>query len=222
VIPILWQDDTCVVVDKPPGMLVHRSRQSSDRHVVLQAVRDQIGAHVYPVHRLDRPASGVLLFALDSGHARIYHEAMQAPGAIKQYVVLVRGETEAAFVSERELTSERGVKQAARSEFERIATFAGLTLLRVRIRTGRYHQIRRHLAHLAHHVVGDTMHGKGRINQTLRERYGLTRLCLHAELLECAHATGGVLSARAPLAPDLATFLRRLPGCPDALVDSLL
>ena len=221
-IPILHQDAKCVVVDKPPGLLVHRSSQSRDRQFALQIVRDQIGAHLYPVHRIDRPASGVLMFALDRESARSFHDAMRAADATKEYIVLVRGETEQAFVSERELTSERGVKQAARSEVDRLATFAGLSLLRVRIRTGRYHQIRRHLAHLAHHIIGDTMHGKGRINNTLRERYGLPRLCLHAARLECAHPAGGRLHVRAPLAPDMAAFLRRLPGCADSLVDALV
>ncbi len=89
-------------------------------------------------------------------------------------------------------------------------------------RTGRYHQIRRHLAHLAHHVIGDTMHGKGRINNTLRERYGLPRLCLHAARLECAHPSAGRLEVRAPLAPDLVAFFCRLPGCSDSLLAGLV
>ena len=220
-IPVLHRDDACIVVDKPPGILVHRTHLSGDKRVVLQTLRDQIGAHVYPVHRLDRPASGVLLFALEPEHARALQGALVAEDANKQYLVLARGETPDSFESERELTSPRGVKQPASSEFERIASFAGFSLLRARIRTGRFHQIRRHLAHLRHHVVGDTKHGKGRINRALREEYGLPRLCLHAERLECAHPGGGRLAVRAPLAPDLAAFFRALPDCPAALVDEL-
>jgi tRNA pseudouridine65 synthase len=212
-IPVLHRDDDCVVVDKPPGILVHRSRESTDRVFVLQLVRAIVGEHVYPVHRLDRPASGVLLFALRRESARRLQEAMRAEDATKEYVVLVRGETQKSFCSDRPLTSRRGVPQPARTDFERIAAFDGCSLLRVRLRTGRFHQIRRHLAHLAHHVVGDTMHGKGRINRPLREQYGLPRLFLHAARLECAHPGGGRLAVRAPLAPDLRAFLERLPAC---------
>jgi len=208
-IPILHRDECCVVVDKPPGMLVHRSRESTDRRFVLQTLRNQIGARVNPVHRLDRPASGVLLFATDSESTRLFHEALARPDAVKRYVVLVRGETEESFVSDRELTSDSGKKQAARTEFERVATLDGFTLLRARLRTGRRHQIRRHLNHLAHQVVGDTAHGKGRINAWLREDFGLTRLFLHAERLECDHPNGERLCVSCPLAPDLARFLEQ-------------
>ena len=209
VVPILHRDAACVVVDKPPGMLVHRSRKSADRRFVLQTLRDQIGARINPVHRLDRPASGVLLFATNGEYARFFQQAMGAPDAVKQYLVLVRGETAASFSSDRELTSDSGKKQAACTEFERVLECDGFTLLRARLRTGRRHQIRRHLSHLAHQVVGDTEHGKGRINAWLREEFGLTRLFLHAERLECAHPAGGRLRVLSPLAPDLLEFLQR-------------
>jgi len=208
-IPILHQDATCVVVDKPAGLLVHRSRESTDRTFLLQTVRDQVGARLNPVHRLDRPASGVILLATNGEYARFFQEAMARPDAVKQYLVLVRGETPASFASDRELTSDSGRKQTALTEFERVSVHDGFTLLRARLRTGRRHQIRRHLSHLAHQVVGDTAHGKGRINAWLREEFGLSRLFLHAERLECAHPDGGRLRVECPLAPDLAAFFER-------------
>jgi len=118
--------------------------------------------------------------------------------------VLVRGETARSFTSDRELTSDKGVKQSARTEFERIGTRRGFTLLKARPRTGRRHQIRRHLSHLGHQVVGDTQHGKGRINRWLREDYGLPRLFLHAWKLDVSG-----LRLRTPLPADLAEFMKR-------------
>jgi len=215
-IEILHQDDACVVVNKPPGILVHRTRESTDQVFLLQTVRDQVGARLNPVHRLDRPASGVLLFATNGDYTRLFQESMARPDADKRYLALVRGETSASFTIDRELTNDGGKKQAACTEFERVAEYDGFTLLRARLRTGRRHQIRRHLSGAAHQIVGDTAHGKGRINAWLREEFGLTRLFLHAERLECAHPSGGRLTVEAPLAPDLASFLAKFSARPPA------
>ncbi len=216
-VPILHRDEQVVAVDKPPGLLVHRSREAPDRDVLLQRVRDQVGAHVYPVHRLDRPTSGVVLFALSSEATRALQEALRAPEARKEYLVLVRGSTPERFGSERPL----GGKPAC-TEFERLAELSRCSLLRARLHTGRRHQIRRHLAHLAHQAIGDTRYGKGRINAFFRDTYGLPRLFLHAALLEVAHpATGEPLRVQSPLAADLRAFLRRLPDAPPDLIAAL-
>ena len=199
---ILHIDERIVAIDKPAGLLVHRSRESADRTFVLQTLRDQLGRRVYPVHRLDRPASGVMLFGLDPDSARLLQGSWR--DSTKEYLVLVRGETARCFSSDRPLTSDNGVKQPAFTAFERFATRRGFSLLKARIETGRRHQIRRHLAHLQHQVVGDTQHGKGRINRWLREEYGLPRLFLHAWRLDVAG-----LRLRAPLPADLGGFLRR-------------
>lgn len=206
-LPILFSDARFVVVDKPPDLLVHRSRVAADRVTLLQLLRDQIGCFVYPAHRLDRPASGAIAFALSSEEARALQEALQAADACKEYLLLCRGETEPEFVSDRPLTSDRGVAQEARTTFERIAVIRGFSLLRARLATGRRHQIRRHLAHLGHQVVGDTKFGKGGINRWLRAEFGLERLFLHAARLRCRF-----FDVRAPLAGDLAAFLERFGG----------
>ncbi len=196
---------------KPGGLLVHRSREASDRVALLQIVRDRIGRHLYPIHRLDRAASGVILFALDSGAAAATHAALAAPDALKSYRVLVRGSTDLEFESRRPLHSEAGKPQEAHTSFRRLAEIDGFTLLEARLHSGRRHQIRRHLAHLAHQVVGDVRYGKGRLNRRLREEYGLPRLFLHAQRVSCAHPDGERrLDIEAPLAPDLAGFLDRL------------
>ena len=207
---VLHHDETLIAVDKPGGMLVHRSREAPDRVVVLQTLRDQIGAHLYPVHRLDRAASGVLVFALSPGAATGLHAAMKAPAAEKVYLTFVRGEIEEDGVTDRPLSDDRKISREAVTRWTRVDTIRGFSLVRVRIETGRNHQIRRHLAHLAHQIVGDTTHGKGGINRWLREEYGLPRLFLHAERLAFEHpASGARLAIEAPLAGDLAAFLDR-------------
>lgn len=197
---------------------MHRSPASSDSTALLQLVRDQIGAFVYPIHRLDRAASGVVLFALDAEAAAAAQARLHEPETEKLYLVLARGVTEERFESRRPLHTDAGRAQEAWTEFRRVAVVSGCSLLEVRLHTGRRHQIRRHLAHLAHQVVGDTRYGKGRLNRSFRERYGLPRMFLHARRLTLAHpTTGEPLVIDAPLESDLAAFLRRLPDPPDGL-----
>jgi tRNA pseudouridine65 synthase len=209
-VPILHLDDDLVAVGKPGGLLVHRTTEAPDRRVLLQTVRDVLGRRLYPVHRLDRAASGVIVFALSPEIARGLQAALAAPGAEKEYLALVRGEIEPEGVTDRPLTDEKGVRRQALTRWRREETIRGFSLIRVWIETGRRHQIRRHLAHLAHQIVGDTTHGKGRINRWLREAFGLPRLFLHAARLAFDHpATGDRLEVKAPLADDLAAFLER-------------
>lgn len=222
-VPILYLDDDIVVVAKPAHMSVHRGPHSGpEEHFVLQTVRDQILRHLYPVHRLDRQTSGVLAFGLSKKAAGRLQENLQADDAEKTYLTLARGETEAEFVSERELTDDRGVYQPARTEFRRRATFSRCSLLEARLWTGRTHQIRRHLDHLAHQVIGDRHHGKGRINNWFREHYGLPRMFLHAWRLTVRHpTTDAVHTFLAPLPQDLRGFLERLPDLPPTTLADL-
>jgi tRNA pseudouridine65 synthase len=221
-ISVLYRDDVLVIADKPGGMLVHRSRESSDRVFLLQELRNQLGQHLYPVHRIDRAASGAIAFALSSDAARAVQAALGRDDARKEYLVLVRGSAPAAGEIDRPLTGENGEPQAARTSFERLAELSRCSLLRVRIHTGRRHQIRRHLAHLRHQVIGDTSYGKGGINRFLRQGFGLPRLFLHAAALGFEHPfAGGRLEVRAPLAEDLRSFLLRLPDVDPALVARL-
>lgn len=215
-IAILYRDDAMIAVSKPPGLVVHRGKRIGQREaVVLQTLSRRIGSFLYPVHRLDRNTSGVLCFALAAEMGRALQANLAADDAVKEYLALVRGETPQRFISERPLSNHRGERPPAVSEFRRLAAFSRCSLLAVRIRTGRYRQIRRHLNHLAHHVIGDTSHGKGRINQWFRDNYGLPRMFLHAWRLEVAHPrTGERLTLTDPLPNDLRAFLLRLPDVP--------
>ena len=221
-IPVLHLDAHLVAVSKPPGLLVHRIEDSPEKVVLLQAVRDQIGAWLYPVHRLDRPASGVIVFGLSRPAAAALQKALPREETRKEYLVLARGECPDAFESRRPLRSQRGQPQEAWTEFQTLARGRGCSLLRARLHTGRYHQIRRHLAHLAHQVLGDTSYGKGRLNALYREQYGLSRLFLHAARLLIAHPAGeGTLDLRAPLADDLRQVLLKVGGFDPDMVATL-
>lgn len=217
-----------IAIDKPSGYFVHRSREGdADQKFVLQSLSEQVGHHLYPVHRLDRAASGVLIFATSSEDAARLQSSMK--DARKEYLALVRQETPERFESRRPLSDRDRtppVVREAHTEFERLATFFRLSIVRARIHTGRRHQIRRHLHHLAHQIIGDTSYGKGKINAFFREEYGLPRLFLHAHTIHFAPAEtpqSGVPSGTiiAPLPVDLRAFLLRLPDVPEDLVATL-
>ncbi len=217
-IRILHQDEHCVVVDKPSGVPVHRSSEHRDAGVpLLQRTRDAVGMHVYPVHRLDRPVSGVVLFALSSAAAAAFQGAMTEGDCVKEYCALVRGAVASPGCSERALTNrDTGRIQEAFTEWVPLGGWTvplhgPLSLLQVRIRTGRRHQIRRHLAHERHAVLGDTTHGKGVINRFMREEFGLGRIFLHAARLDLAHPeTGARLRVDSGLPPALEGVLEAL------------
>jgi tRNA pseudouridine65 synthase len=217
-IPILYLDQHLLAAAKPAGLLVHRSREAPDRQVLLQLLRKQTGHYLFPVHRLDRGASGVVLFGLSSDAARELQAEWNEDDTRKDYLLLARGRTPERFESDRGLHNDRGVLQAARTSFERLFVFEfgngqACSLCRARLHSGRRHQIRRHLAHLGHFVIGDTTYGKGGINRHLRERYDLPRLCLHARRLAFRHPIDKQpTEIQASLSADLGRFLTSLPG----------
>jgi tRNA pseudouridine65 synthase len=209
---ILHLDRRVAVVAKPPGLLVHRTRTDSLEDALLQRLRDQLGRRVYPVHRLDRMASGLVAFGLDSEAARCLQAGLQAEGAVKEYLVLARGACAERFESRAPLADDKGAARAAWTRFKRLAFFPALsaTLLCARLESGRYHQIRRHLAMLGHHVIGDPRYGKARTNRVAARDLGLERLFLHAWRMAIVRPLDGPLAARAPLAADLKAVLERL------------
>ncbi len=195
---------------------------SGDRESAHQLLTAQLGERLFGVHRLDRGASGVLVFARSSEAASVLHDAIRADSTIKEYLVAARDRTPESFTIDKPLKGRSGQALPARTECTRIATVGRHSLLRVRIRSGRRHQIRRHLKHLAHNVLGDTSHGKGRINAYLREHYGLPRMFLHAWRLtfdDPFTAEPRRLEARLP--DDLRAFLLRVPEFDAAILEQL-
>jgi tRNA pseudouridine65 synthase len=220
---VVREEPDWVAVHKPSGLLVHRDEHHPEAPAALQVVRDQFGRFVYPFHRLDRATSGILLFAFSSAAAAALQAAMSAPTAIKEYIALVRwpgspnGDGAVlgdAWTCDRPLTDDKGIARAARTDFEHIETLPYSALVRCRIHSGRYHQIRRHANHSGRHVLGDTSHGKGRINALFRERFGLQRLFLHLYRVRFEMEDCGLVEMVDPLPPDLREVLARLRAQP--------
>ncbi|MRR54418.1 MAG: pseudouridylate synthase [Deltaproteobacteria bacterium] len=231
---ILYRDDHFVAVNKPAGLLVHRS--DLDRHeteFALQLVRNQLGCHVYPVHRLDRPTSGVLLFALSPEAARRSGEAFDTDTVRKTYLAVVRGVTEAEAridyplleLPERYETKSSAAQSDAKealTNFRRLALVelplplgkfptVRYSLLEVRPGSGRRHQIRRHLKHVFHPIIGDTTYGEGRHNRLFRNEFGCSRMLLHAvELAFPDPWSGATVTINAPLDQEFSSVIRQL------------
>jgi tRNA pseudouridine65 synthase len=208
---IVYSDADLVAVNKPAGMLVHRG-WANDARPALQVLRDQLGRHVYPVHRLDRGTSGVLLFALDGEAAHLVQAQLDAREVDKRYLALCRGHDPALTRVDHPLAKEvGGERRPAVTDFRLLGQFERYGLFEARPRTGRLHQIRRHLKHASHPIIGDSRYGKGEHNRIFRERFGFHRLALHASELGLRHPrTGEVLRLRAPLPPDFARLLVEL------------
>lgn len=207
---ILYHDEHLVAINKPSGLLVHKS--IIDKHEIYYAMmmtRDQIGKFIYPIHRLDKPTSGVLLFSLSKECATLMSKQFEEHSIIKTYLAIVRGYTELEGIIEHPLDEKldkiadkkaRSKKEAqeAITQYKRVATVeldhsigkyekTRYSLLKVTPKTGRKHQIRRHMKHISHHLLGDTKYGRGEQNKYIREAFNCQRMLLHAHSLEITH-----------------------------------
>jgi len=222
---VLLLDDDFVAVSKPSGLLVHRDDHHPDAPAALQTVRDQLGKHLYPFHRLDRATSGILLFGFSRKAAAALQESLAAADAHKEYLALMRypgsnQELGASWTCDRPLHGDDDKAREARTDFTVLETFNRCALVQCRLFTGRYHQIRRHANHCGRHVIGDTTHGKGRINAFFRERFGLDRLFLHLQRVVLRHPrTGEPLELVDPLPAALTAVLDRLRQVPPPQAD---
>lgn len=207
---ILYRDEHLVAVNKPSGLLVHRSM--IDRHetaFAIQMLRDQIGRYVYPLHRLDKPTSGVLLFALSKEAAQRMSGLIASRETSKTYLAVVRGYTDIQGhidyplkeqqdkMTDRKARTDKPAQEAV-TDYVRLATtelpypvsrypVARYSLLKLTPHTGRKHQLRRHMKHIMHPIVGDTKHGRGEHNRLFREKFDCHRLLLHADSLRFVH-----------------------------------
>ncbi|MFN7135499.1 MAG: RluA family pseudouridine synthase [Myxococcales bacterium] len=216
-LPILYRDEALIAVDKPSGLLVHRGWGQA-AEILVELLEAQLGAKVYPVHRLDRATSGVLLLGLSSDVARRMQAQFEAHTICKRYLALVRGRPPASFEVDHPVPrSEDGPRVPAQTAFRTLESVGHLSVVLAEPRSGRLHQIRRHLKHVSHPIIGDANYGKGALNRELRARCGLARLALHASSLAFTHPLEDrrvVVSA--PLPEDLAGPLRVLGFDPSA------
>ena len=233
-LPILYQDEYLVAVNKPVGLLVHRS--SIDRHEnenAMKLVRDQLGQWVYPIHRLDKATSGVLVFALDKETARRMTRSFTDEMISKGYLAIVRGFTKEAEridyplkeildkMTDQKADKEKPAKKAV-TDYRRLANIelpypvdrystARYSLIAVFPLTGRNHQIRRHLKHIFHPIVGDTTYGDGKQNDFFRRQFNCHRLLLHAYKIEFIHPYNAQpLHIQAPLEHTFVALLEEL------------
>ncbi|EED30503.1 tRNA pseudouridine synthase C [gamma proteobacterium NOR5-3] len=219
---VIYQDRDLVVIDKPPGLLVHRSK--IDRHetqFALQMLRDQLGQHVFPVHRLDKPTSGLLIFALSSEVATLLSEQFENRAVAKRYLAVVRGycpqggEIDHALTEKHDRIVDKRARadkapQEALTHYRTLAQVewpeavdrypqARYSLVELRPQTGRKHQLRRHMKHIGHPIIGDATHGKGVHNRFFARRFDCGRLLLACTGLEFDHpVTGQPLQLSAP------------------------
>ncbi|AKH70020.1 23S RNA-specific pseudouridylate synthase [Spongiibacter sp. IMCC21906] len=226
---ILYQDDNLVAVNKPTGLLVHRS--PIDRHetrFALQLLRNQLGRYVYPLHRLDKPTSGVLLFALSAEFAKAMGASFAQHAIDKRYLAVVRGHCPSEGVVDHPLKEEdKAPGQAFAEPQSATTTFRCLahhqieaaietypqsrySLLELSPLTGRRHQLRRHMKHISHPIIGDAKHGRGRHNRYFAEHFDCPRLLLHSYISSFQHPLSGEkIMIQAPLDEAFSALLQR-------------
>ncbi|MDP1895070.1 MAG: pseudouridine synthase [Hydrogenophaga sp.] len=226
---ILYRDDYLAAVNKPPGLLVHRTGlDAGETRFALQMLRDQLGQPVWPAHRLDKGTSGVLLFALNATTARTLGQAFEAGNGLqKTYQAVVRGWPADAGLTDHplkrmpdDMRKEREEVQTAHTRWRTLECYelplphggfatTRCALVELQPLTGRRHQLRRHMKHIAHPIVGDATHGKGPLNRALAEWLGVQRLWLHAGALALRHPVNGeALRVQAPLGAEWGLWLR--------------
>ena len=211
---ILYQDQRIVIIDKPPGILVHAHPRFPDEVPLVQRLRDQLGQPVWPVHRLDRQTSGLLIFALAPQFVEPMAESLRQ--GQKTYWAFVRGN----FPHDEPVTIDTPIKGK-----EALSTVRCLgrsvdprcSLLEVLPKTGRNHQVRRHVRDLHHPILHDGDHGDSRVNRWWRENMGLSRLALHAGCLKIPY-NNQPLTIHTPIPKDLRTVFEQVPWWDEAVI----
>ena len=217
---ILYRDEYLIAINKPHGLLVHRSSIAADaEEFALQLLRDQVGLKVNPAHRLDRATGGALLFALNKDVEIAMQQQFSDNLVSKTYLAIVRGHTPDTEAINYPLRKENGTLQEAFTAYTTL-TRAELpvplgkhetsrySLVEVKPTTGRMHQIRKHLSHVNHPIIGDTTHGCNKQNKLFREKWEMSTLLLHASKLSFNHpVTNEIIAIEAPLQPEFTRIM---------------
>ncbi|MDQ1098428.1 MULTISPECIES: pseudouridine synthase [Chryseobacterium] len=196
---ILYRDEHIIAINKPSGLLVHKSFYSGEADTyAIQELKKQIGQKVYPVHRLDRKTSGVLLFTLDKETLRTMSDQFATREVEKKYIAILRGWTKEEETIDYDLTNENEVKQNAMTYYRRLQTSeidlpflkhltSRYSLVEAIPETGRFHQLRKHFKHILHPILGCRKHGCNKQNKLLLQTFNMTRMTLHAYQLAFTH-----------------------------------
>ncbi|MDB5287207.1 MAG: pseudouridylate synthase [Mucilaginibacter sp.] len=212
---ILYQDDYLIAINKPHGLLVHRSSIAADaEEFALQILRDQIGKKVNPAHRIDRKTGGVLLFAFDKPTEIAMQQQFMENQVKKKYLAILRGYTPDSEEIDYPLRKENGTLQEAFTRYITLKraeldvalgkhTTSRYSLVEAAPETGRMHQLRKHFAHIFHPIIGDRTHGCNKQNKLFKETWELDTMMLHASQLTFTHpVTGLQVVINAPLQPE--------------------
>lgn len=219
---ILYEDDALLIVNKPNKMMVYPTLLAKNCHWFATKELEKLGyLNLYTVHRLDRPTSGLLLFAKDKEIAKEISILFSENKVNKTYLCLVRGFTDLEGSIEKELKKEgEGKLQKALTHYKSLQqqTVAieiskypqsRFSLLEVKPVTGRMHQIRRHLAHLRHPIIGDVRYGDRHYNHYMKEQLDCENLLLHAYKMEFMHPVSGeLIEITAPLPEEFKIVLK--------------
>ncbi|MFZ8198878.1 tRNA pseudouridine(65) synthase TruC [Alteromonas portus] len=237
-LPVLYQDEHIIAIEKPSGLLVHRS--PIDRHetvFAVQTLRDQIGQHVYPAHRLDRPTSGVLVFSFSSEIAAKLGQQMMDKQVVKAYHAIVRGFVhhtgyiDYALKYRYDKIADKHKRpqqppQPASTMYQSVAKFevpepvgkyqsARYSLVKLFPSTGRKHQLRRHMVHIRHPIIGDTTHGDGKQNKFAKQHFNFNNLALSCTHMGFSHpVTGKWVTINSQMHSEMRLWLEKLaPFC---------
>ncbi len=228
---ILYRDEQLIAINKPHGLLVHRSSIAADaEEFALQLLRDQINAHVYPAHRLDRKTGGVLLFALDKNTEILMQQQFAANLVHKTYWAIVRGYTDDAGDIDHPLRKENGTLQDAFTAYQTITraelpialgkhSTSRYSLIEAKPTTGRMHQLRKHFSHIFHPIIGDRTHGCNKQNKLFTETWQMDTMLLHALSLSFTHPISNApVTIEASLQPEFERMVH-LMGWKDIVND---
>lgn len=220
---IVYRDEYLVAINKPHGILVHRTKIASDADVfALQLLRNQIGVPVTPVHRIDRKTAGVLIFSLNADINRAMNLLFDASVVEKKYTAIVRGYTTDSEVIDYPLRKDNGQMQDSITTYrtiERVELPIALgrhntqrySLVEVKPKTGRMHQIRKHFNHIRHPIIGDRPHGCNKQNKLFKQKWSITTMMLHASNVSFIHpVTGQMLNIEAAIQPEFDHCLKVL------------
>lgn len=218
---IIYRDEHLVAINKPHGLLVHRSSIAADTsEFALQLLRNQLNRYVYPAHRIDRKTAGVLLFALDKATESAMQQQFMNNEVQKLYLTIVRGHTPDHQEIDYALSKENGTLQEAFTSYTTIARAeldvafgkhptSRYSLVEATPKTGRMHQLRRHFSHIFHPIIGDRTHGCNKQNKLFTEKWQMNTMLLHARQLRFKHpVTGEVININANLQPEFEEVMR--------------
>jgi tRNA pseudouridine65 synthase len=196
---ILYRDEYLIAINKPNGLLVHQSFYSGEADTyAIRELKNQIGQKVFPVHRLDRKTSGILLFTLDKETLRIMSEQFATRQVEKKYLAILRGWTKEEETIDYDLTNEDGIKQNAITHYQRLQTSeielsfgehqtSRYSLVEANLETGRMHQLRKHFKHILHPILGCRRYGCNKQNKLWLETFDMKKMMLHAHQLVFNH-----------------------------------